>query len=96
MSGANEPVILLANATGGCGIAPILPQGAGRKALRNHGAWPIHGDRTLLDPPICAPASVCWDFAKPRAEQGDLCATRAPTWLAVPGHAEMSDFRLVR
>ena len=50
MSGDNDPVIPLANATGGCAVAAILPQGAGRKASRNRGAWPIHGDRTLLEP----------------------------------------------
>ena len=27
MSGDNGPVILLANAAGGCGVAAILPQG---------------------------------------------------------------------
>ena len=53
MSGDNGPVILLANAAGGCGVAAILPQDAGRKVLRNHGAWPIHGDRTLVESPIC-------------------------------------------
>ena len=52
MSGDNGPVILLANATGGCGVAAILPQG-GAEGLRNHGAWPIHGDRTLVESPIC-------------------------------------------
>jgi hypothetical protein len=58
MSGDNDPVIPLANATGGCAVAAILPQGAGRKASRNRGAWPIHGDRTLLEPPFGA--AVAW------------------------------------
>jgi hypothetical protein len=31
------------------------------------------GCRRARDPPICASASVCWDSANPRAEQGDLC-----------------------
>jgi hypothetical protein len=56
MSGDNDPVIPLANATGGCAVAATLPQGAGRKASRNRGAWPIHGDRTLLEP-LC---TVFW------------------------------------
>jgi hypothetical protein len=53
MSGDNDPVVPLANATAGCAVAAILPQDAGRKALHNRGAWPIHGDRTLVEPPIC-------------------------------------------
>ena len=50
MPGDNAPVIPLANATGGCAVTAILPQGAELKALRNRGAWPIHGDRTLVEP----------------------------------------------
>ena len=53
MSGDIDPVVPLANATAGCAVAAILPQDAGRKALHNRGAWPIHGDRTLVEPPIC-------------------------------------------
>ena len=56
--GDNDPVIPLANATGGCAVTAILPQGAELKALPNRGAWPIHGDRTLVEPPFGAPAMM--------------------------------------
>jgi hypothetical protein len=52
MSGDNDPVVPLANATAGCAAAAILPQDAGQKALHNRGAWPIHGDRTLVEPTL--------------------------------------------
>jgi hypothetical protein len=62
MPGDNDQVIPLANATGGCAVTAILPQGAELKALRNRGAWPIHGDRTLVEPPLCTPT---WPAAWP-------------------------------
>ena len=60
MSGDNDPVVPLANATGGCAVAAILPRGAGQKALHNRGAWPIHGDRTLVEPPDLAQFPAAW------------------------------------
>ena len=49
----NDPVIPLASATGGCGLRRFAA-GCEAEALSNHRAWPIHGDRTLVEPPFGA------------------------------------------
>jgi hypothetical protein len=68
---------------GGRGVAAILPQVRGGTPLRNHGEWPIHGDRTLVEPPDLASSPLVAGAA------GQVIWSRQLTGAAaLPGAAE--------